>query len=206
MLVVYRCNELPLSQVLRLIDKEGHDCLGDHVVHALADCIKVAHNQRLNYVHLQLGPGRALARILVLRSHVGGDVWQVDRLDILLDVLLDLVVRKILKSPIIELLRLLWCLQNKTLTSICLPSLRLSLLDCVKLTVEALVLLLFSLDQLIVAVYVEDINDRVGTAHKIRMIGVDVGILHLNKRANHPSATRKLLSQQLKHDFNDLAS
>lgn len=157
-------------------------------------------------MNLQLGPGRALAWILILSSHVGGDVWQVDRLDILLDVLLDLVVCKILKSPIIELLRLLWRLQNKTLTSICLPSLRLSLLYCVKLIIEALVLLLFSLDQLIVAVYVEHINDRVGTAHKIRMIGVYVGILYLNKRANHPSATHKLLSQQLKHDFNNLTS
>ena len=103
-----------------------------------------------------------------------------NRLDIFLDIFLNFVVRKILKSTIIELLRLFRRLQNKTLTSICLPSLSLSLLNCVKLAVEALVLLLFSLEYFIVAVHIEDINDRVGASHEIRVISVDVGILHLN--------------------------
>ena len=88
--------ELSLRHVLGLVDEEGHDGLWHHVVHGLAHGVEVRDDQVFDDVGLKLGPGGALTWVLVLSSHVGGHVWEVNRLDVFLHVLLDLVVVDVL--------------------------------------------------------------------------------------------------------------
>ena len=53
--VVIKCtNQLLLSHIFGLIDKEGHNSLGHHIVHALADRVEIGDYQALNNVRLKL--------------------------------------------------------------------------------------------------------------------------------------------------------
>ena len=53
--VVIKCaNQLLLSHIFGLIHEEGHDRLGHHVVHALADRVKIGDDQALDNVRLKL--------------------------------------------------------------------------------------------------------------------------------------------------------
>ena len=56
------------------------------------------------------------------------------------------------------------------------------------------------------SLHVEHILNRVGAAHEIRMVGIDIGVLNLNHIAHHFPRWLKFLRQERVHDFDNLAT
>ena len=57
---------------------------------------------------------------------------------------------------------------------------------------------------LAIVVYVEYIDDRIGTTHEVRMVRVDVSILDFYEILNHCISRLKLLVQQVIHHLDNL--
>lgn len=137
-----------------------------------------------------------------------------DRLDVPLHILLNLVVGEILETAVVQRLRLLRSLQYDAFAPERSPSLGLSfngaipIHTAVKALVDGLVStasFLLGLEQvLLVAVDVENIDDRVCSAHEIGVVRVDVAVLYLNQGSHHVGGGGQLLAQKLDHDFHNL--
>jgi len=118
-----------------------------------------------------------------------------DRLDVLLHVLLDLRVLVIIQAAVIELLLLLRHLENHVLRALLLLFGPFFLL-LVLLEREALIhrlintpvisLTSLGLEQLLlVTINIKDINDAICATHEVRMVSIDVRVLHLNQTSHH---------------------
>ena len=56
----------------------------------------------------------------------------------------------------------------------------------------------------VIVVDVEDIDDGVGTAHEVRVIGINVRVLDLYQVSHHLVARAKLLGKKCVHGLNNL--
>ena len=167
-------------------------------------------------MRLKLRSGRALTWIFILGSHVGRHVRQVNRLDVLLHVLLDLVLIEVLKAATVLCVSIAvgtWLLLDEHVSAKLDVSLS-SLADELRLRIVSSVVArssfsllrhLHSIERcLIVAVYVKDIDDGVGSTHEVWMVRVNVGVLDLDQVAHLCLCGTELLRQQLVHAIDNL--
>lgn len=144
-----------------------------------------------------------------------------NRLNVFLHVLLNLILIDVLESSILS--DIVTASSLVTTTIVCLlfmhnhlcPKLAPSLgcLPCwhsilsveLVVAVGALALELHGVELLLmVAVNVENVDNGISPAHKVRMIGVDVRVLNLDQVPNHCVCGSQLFSQQVVHAFDDL--
>ena len=100
--IVESGNELTLHHVFGLVDEEGHDGLGDHVVHGLAHRVEVRHDEALDNVSFELRARRALARIVIGGMQLVWHFGKVNRPDVFLPVLLDLIIVEVLQTAMVN--------------------------------------------------------------------------------------------------------
>jgi hypothetical protein len=115
------------------------------------------------------------------------------RLDVLLHILLNFVISEIFESAVVKSLVFFFRIfQHKTFSTEWLPCLSLAFyglnfsltifIYTLKTSVVSVISQSFRRQSLLViAIYIENVGYRVCTAHKIRVVCVNVGVLNLDK-------------------------
>ena len=102
-------NEFSLCLVLGLVYKHGNDGLGHQIIQILADHVEVGCDQVLDDHNFHLRAWGPVPKVLLIcwirHSQRCWDIWQLDWLDVALDVLVYLVILVIAELRILQLLQ-----------------------------------------------------------------------------------------------------
>ena len=170
-------DQFSLSLIFRFVYQECHNSLGHHIIHGFSDCAVVRDYQVLDHGGFHAGSRTALAGVVIVGTLEASHVWHMNRLDIFLHVLVDLVVVQVFYSFVLA--------EERHCFIFIRPNCHLSeVLDINPILLFFLFLLrnfhLFDLHSLVlsfvflIVVWVKHAEYGIGAAHEVGVISVDV--------------------------------